>query len=403
VVCLCVLTFAGGFAFSQDYPPAQGPPQPDEPFLTVSTSLLINMLNTTIQTTLDTINAQIARDADETDVEAHLSFTSTTYKPAMSTTRYPDRPNENVVRIAFIVSYDVTGIRWHGLPYFSRQMGQSIEMSVSCDGWHTNQGHIKITTRADRPYLDDNSFGEEALNFFIAHTLTNMVDGKLRARLSDPSTQSTVLSLTDCNRLGVTSGTAPLYNDGSIDFKKTFIRPIVVPTALDASVAFQSIKRLPARTLQGGVLYDEAEDIQLLLYANQTLRTEQLAGMTEGEERTLSMQPVSLGRLGINSSVVLICNVEQLRTFQKDTRFRVYTRSNGWGHGTQKIMVQKVYWEPPRRLPTGQMTKPIERRVDAYEITALVNSSQLAVDPGVDLTPSDPRAGTRPGAVIRNP
>lgn len=381
-----MLGLGSGAVAAQGYPPAQGPlaPPANSPYLPVF--LVNNKVDSTIQAQLDVINDRISREADSTGIEAHLSFTRTTYRPAMSTTQYPDRPNENVVRVPFIISYDVTGIRYHGLGYFDREIGQSLAIEFSCHDWHTGRGQITATTRADRPYLNGTSFGEDALNFFIGHSLTDLVDSKLRAAL--PGALSTVSdSIADCNRLGVTAGVAPDYRDGQIDYALVQ-RPRALPTLWDASVTFQKIKRLPARTLGGEVLYSSVEDIQLVLWANQAGRSAQLLEMREGEERDLFMQPVELGRLGAGSQLVLILNVEQLGTFQRDTRFAVYARPENFGSGTQTLVVRKSYWEPPRQMPDGRMGKPTRREVDAYEITALVKVPQELFTEGDPASPS---------------
>ena len=85
-----------------------------------------------------------------------------------------------------------------------------------------------------------------------------------------------------------------------------------------------------------------------------------------------------------------IANVEQLTSFQRDTRFQVFTKETNFGNGTQTIMVQKTYWLPPQRLPDGRLTKPIEQRVDAYEITARINVPQQLLTEGDPVPPPPP-------------
>jgi hypothetical protein len=91
---------------------------------------------------------------------------------------------------------------------------------------------------------------------------------------------------------------------------------------------------------------------------------------------------------------VLILNVEQLTSFQRDSRFAVYSRDNDFGNGTRKVVVRKTYWEPPQRLPDGRLTKPTKREVDAYEITVLVNAPPPLLTEG-DRVVMPPSAGTR--------
>lgn len=362
---------------SEGYPPALGPPPPDEPFRHFGTFILIDKVKEAVKETVDGLNAKIESDKDSTHIEAHVSFDITTFKPRMSTSQFSDRPNENVVRISFIVSYDVTGIKYRGIPYFDRKMGQSIDADVSCNNWFTDQGRLLMAAHVDKPHLEGPSFGEEALNIFVNHTLTDRVDSELRKRLPEGFSRFQNLEENEdpdwskCNCLSVTPGTAPTYRDGDINYRKTRVR-LPIPTASDGSVTFQSIKRLPARS-PSGVLYDDVEDIQLALYVNHTLRTVQLQGMREGDERSLAVDPVGLPR---EILLVLICNVEQLSSSHKDTGFRVFTEETNFGYGTQKIVVKKTYWDPPQRLPDGSLTKPTEVHVDGYEITALIKAPQ---------------------------
>ena len=171
--------------FAQAFPPAQGPPPTPNNNKGLPMTVIINKLKRDIQTVCDSTNAQIARDAAASGIQAHLSFTPTVFVPTMSTTTLPDRPNQNVILNRFIIKYDVTGIRWHGIPYFSRELGQSIDVFTSCQNWFTNKGFLAFTSVVQRPYLDGTSFAEEALNFFISHKLADYVDSKLRARLKE--------------------------------------------------------------------------------------------------------------------------------------------------------------------------------------------------------------------------
>ena len=50
-----------------------------------------------------------------------------------------------------------------------------------CDGWFASGGgHLKILLHADKPYLDNPSFAEQAISFFVAGTLTNYLDNIIR-------------------------------------------------------------------------------------------------------------------------------------------------------------------------------------------------------------------------------
>lgn len=357
-------------------PPAQGPPPPGDPYQSIGVGIITSLLKGAIQQTVDSTNARIERQSESTGVKARLSFTYKIFKPGMSVTTFQDRPNQNIVRIAYSVDFDVTNIRYHGIPYFSRKINQSIEVNVACKNWFTDNGVINIATKVDKPFLDNASFAEQALNFFIGNTLLNLVDSKMRQTLPDAFKTSTNWPNSTCNCLSVDSGSAPHYEFGEVKFalKKGFKPPI--GTAFDqATVTLKSIKRLAARDNTGNALYTPMEDIQILFYANQTLRVANLTQMKEGEERPLNVQSIIFPRPAPNGLIVLIGNVEQQNSNNiTDSRFAAFNKTVNYGHGVQKLIVQKSYWLKPQRLPNGQMTKPLEVKVNAYEFTVQINA-----------------------------
>jgi hypothetical protein len=163
-----------------------------------------------------------------------------------------------------------------------------------------------------------------------------------------------------------------------VNFKKVN-RLMPMETALDARITVKSIKRLSAR-VNGAPYYKEVEDVQLEFYVNQTLRVAQVTGMREGDVRDLSLPTVTIPRPGPNSMIVLIANVEQQPLLTPtDTRFNVFKRNVNFGNGTQQLIVTKTFWEPPRRLPDGRMTKPIQRQIDAYQIAVDIKAGPLVV------------------------
>jgi hypothetical protein len=126
--------------------------------------------------------------------------------------------------------------------------------------------------------------------------------------------------------------------------------------------------------------YKEVEDIQLEFYVNQTLQSAQVTGMRESDVRDLSLPTVSTPRPGPNSTIVVIANIAQQPSLSPtDTRFNVFKKNVNFGNGTQQLIITKAFFEPPRRLLDGRMTKPIERQVDAYQITVNINAGDPVV------------------------
>ena len=384
LLAVVMLAIMNSLLFAQPYPPAQGPPNTSAPG-GLPTSIITSLLQSKIQEVVDSTNAHIKHDEASTSVKATVSFTKKVYEPGISITTYTDRPNQRVVRIYFSINYTISNIHWHGIPYFGRTLYQSITVDISCNNWFTTQGAIKISSNIEQPHIDGHSFGEEVLEFFFGHTITSFVDGKIRSML--PAAFQTVVNLPlHCNCLGVDPGTAPAYDDGEIRF--SYVKPpfkILTPYN-SVIVTLQSIKRLNARNASGTILYNPVEDIQLEVYANQEMRSAVLDDMKEGEERSLNAEPITLQRPKDNEVLVLIANIIQLPAFE-DSRFVIYNSTVNFGNGVQTIIVQKSYWTTIK-LPDGSTSKPIEVKVDAYEIKVKVQ----ALVPVIGLGP-DAKAG----------
>lgn len=378
LLLLFLTTLSIHTTLAQDYPPAQGPPLPTAPITELGSFILINMVENTIKNTIDSANAKIQRDKPTTGVNAKVSFSYELHKPNMTTTMLKDQPNQNVLWFPFSITYNITDIRYKGIPYFSRKIYQSIDVNVSCKDWFTNNGVLNVAANIQQPYLDGASFGEQVLNFFIANTLTNYVDGKIRSTLPGAMRSSTSIPTSPCNCLGVNSGTqAQRYKDGSIQFALKRGPRVPIGTAFNmADVTLLSIKRLTTRSFPNReILYKEVEDIQLLFYVNNTLRVAEVNQIKEGETRNLTVQKVSFSKPKDTENIVLIANVEQLPLMgdNKDSRFAIYNKNTNFGKGTQRMVVTKSYWEKPQKLPGGGMTKPREVKIDAYELTVQIN------------------------------
>lgn len=376
-------------------PPAQGPPPlPGTTTNELGNYIVIDLVKTTIQRNVDTINARIDRQSEASGVKANLGFTVKIFKPGMSVTTLKDQPNQNVVRFAFMIEYNVTGISYKGIPYFSRKINQSIDVIVSCKNWFAPPGNIHIAASIEKPFLDNAVFGEQVLDFFITKTLTDFVDNEIRQLLPDAFSTFINVKNTPCSCLGIESGDLPDYRNGSIKFayKKRLIVDGGGTTtgANSVTITLKSIKRLAARSIDGQILYTPLENIQIELYGNQTLRTASVNQINEGEERVLNIQEISIGRPADDGTVVLIANIAQLPAFTKDTRFVVFGINTNFGNGIQKLVIQKSYWEKSQGLPNDKKSKPVERKMNAYELTVQVNTRTNSVQPGKGAGPKYP-------------
>ena len=380
ILILTGCTFFSIPLFSQ--PPAQGPPLTDNKFTEYNLFFVLNFIEFTIQKNLDSTNLHIQQKKDSTGINAHVSYTYVAYQPNMSVTILPDAPNQNIVHVPLIVTYTVDNISWHGISYFSRTISQSIDVYVSCKNWFTTQGALNFTTVLGAPYLEGPGFGEGALDFFIGHGITDYVNSKMHASLP-PQTQYSsgggIIPLR-CNCLGLNPGTnaANHYKDAIVKYE--YKNPGFGGTdgtnifnTVDVNVV--SIKRLQAHSFPDNqILYHPVEDIQISFYTNQTLKATQITGISEGQVRNLNLGSIRFIKPDNNGSIVLIAKIEQLPLASlSNSQFEVFYKNNNFGNGTQKLVVQKIYWMPPQHLPGGGTSKPQKVSVDAYELTVSIN------------------------------
>ena len=376
-------TFFSIAAFSQ--PPAQGPPLPINQNNNLGLFVVMNTIENTIQKNLDTVNAQIARKKDSTNIGAHLSYTYKTYQPAMVASTLFDAPNQNEIHIPIIVTYTIDNISWHGVGFFSRTISQSIDVYITCKNWFTTQGALNIYTKVDRAFIDGHSFGEDALDFFIGHYLTDYVDSKIRSALPGSLQPTTTIGTSHCSCLGLNTGTndADHYKDGYVIFEYRNLGfgnlPPTIYNTIDVNLI--SIKRLTAHSYPDGkALYKPMEDIQLVFYANQNSQVAHLMQVKEEEVRPLNLGNIRLFKAADYASTVLIARIDQSDGSNlSDSNFEVFYKNQNFGNGNQTLVVTKSYWQPPQHLPGGGTTKPIKVTVPAYELTVNINFHNLVM------------------------
>ncbi len=355
-------------AYSQ-YPPAQGPLVPtmtDPPGIPIS--IITGLIKINVQTIVAELNTSIK---NETSWPVNVNYTLKLHKPAMSTTQYTDRPNENTVKLSYTIDFklDISA-------YPDKHIFENIDIIASCHGWQTNTGAIQIITNAYKPYLDGPSLTEQALNFFIANTLSNLIDNKIKNKLPNAFSQITQPGI-DCNCLSLTTGSAPNYSNGAINYqlKRSITRPMTSANN-SIGISLKSIKRLTAKSDNGNVLYASVEDIAIEFYANHNLQTFSIAQISEGQERTFPENNISITKPDENGKLILIANITQ-NNYKRDTKFVIFNAAGNFGNGIQKLIVRKSYFQRPQRLPGGGMTKPVEIFINAYELTVDIKSKPV--------------------------
>jgi hypothetical protein len=385
---------------AQAVPPPLGPPAPRAPIQDLGVqAILTSLLKGQIDSVIAATNAQAATNPD---VHAKVSWSYRVFGPGLRETQYSDRPNERFVSVPYSISYTVydiqkhTAVGWVGVPV-ERHISQSIDLNVSCDRWQTGQGNLKLVAAAQKPYLENEQGTlEQVVNFFLAGTLTNFIDSKVRQQL--PGAFASIANLPGkCDALGAYPGNLSDPRDDTIQW--SFHPRLTVPTVYNqVSVKLLSLKRLVAHDRNGAVLYKPVEAPTLEFYANYQHYFVPLQSLQEGQQVALNAPPLVLNRPGDTESLVLITNVIQnvaIGTQSTDSAFRVFGRATNFGNGTQTIRVKKTYWEKANPQ-TG--AKPYPVYVDAFELTFQVNAGLAGVVSPPGTIPPRP-GGVSPGTV----
>lgn len=371
LLLLAVSMYLGSYA---QYSPAQGPPNVSgsnirELSVTIFTNNITRLLNDSI---IPKANADIA--ANDPPMNIKLALTSVKLrKPGMGQTEYTDRPNERVLKIPYNIDFE---LKINNFP--NRHIFQSIELTVSCQDWFINDGgSLRITLKADKPYLSGPSITEQVLNAFLLNFLTPYVDAKIRNNL--PTGLQRIIpiggALGRCNCLGAYVDSDPGYTFSALQYQhKRPLHQTIETPANTVYVSVKSIKRLRARNYeQGTVLYDSSENINIEFFINQKLQVFSVNQIREDEQVNFPDNLTSVRRPNASGTLILIANITQSNN-RRDSRFAVYRASGNFGNGIRKLIVKKVFISRPHRLPNGQMSKPIDIYVDAYEFTVEIKA-----------------------------
>lgn len=375
---ICALTLLSGTVIAQ--PPAEGPSPTGSQFSSLPMSVVLGIFEETVQTTLDTLNAQIQRQKDSTNISAKVSYSYINFSAGMVATLLTDRPNENQVHMPIMVTFTIGSIRWHGIPYFDRKIYETIDFYAGCHNWPTGKGFLQLVFNAQQPYQDGYSFGEEALDFFITNTLSNYVDGQIQGKLRGAGLTTIPDNLAVCNCLGVTPGTEASnhYKDAEVRFSYNKPRVVIGGGAILANhnetVTIQSIRRLAAHDNYNTPLYQPVENITLQVYVNESEKVIQVGNMKEGDVFTIQNAVVTLPVPVDTGMLVIIADVVQnTYNYVEDSEWDVFKKNANFGNGAQQLTVTKSYFEQPRSIPGGGISKPIKVTVGAYEISMLVS------------------------------
>lgn len=374
--CIVLMLCCPFVAFAQ-YPPPQGPPPVsgqgirEWPVYQITNSLMAAIKDSTLPI--------INRSIEESNPLVRTKMTLeklTLLQPRISQTYYKDKPNDRMVLIPYRADYE---LKMNNM--VNRRLSQNISFMFACREWYLKEaGPISVTYKADRPYLQPNSLQGAALEF-VAGWLSTLVENQIRKKLPQAIHDSLLINLPNptCNCLSVYTNPSP-YNAAAVQWQYKS-SPIQMPQAQNktVSVSLRSIKRLKARNPKtGNILYNPLEKFTLEFYANQELQTFPDLAMLEDQEIDLAAHTIKLRKPGPGEKVVLIAGIAYSST-SKDSRFMVYNKAQNYGHGRQRLVVRKTFLMPPQRLPNGQLSKPKEIHIDAYELTVDIKSGPNAL------------------------
>jgi hypothetical protein len=365
--CVLLHSFFAASAFAQANtppPPPVGPATYRSDQQQIGVGLITGLVKTKTAEIVQRVNDNLRARGES--VRVSLQEVKV-YAPSRVATEFTNRPNQWFVKVPMNVHLKVD------IPASSdRQIYIPLDINISCEGWHTGKGTLRLIAQPGPISVEGGNIIEEAVG------LKDYVDSQVRSNFPTLSMiNATPGNPPTCSTIGTTPGEPPDYRFGFIAYD----RPITVPRGIDDAivrptvvVTFLKLKRLRARG-RGGVLYSPTENITLDAYANFTSRQSPVMTMHEDEELNLSMPPFVLKAAGLETLVVL-ANINQQPLGQpQDSAFDAWPKSSGFPPGTHTLQITKVYVEPP-----GQgHTKPLFIRVPAYELTYTLRYS----DPGL--------------------
>ncbi len=307
------------------------------------------------------------------DHGAMITATKTRYSPVLAQTLYPDRPNDNVAKITYFVTYNLSRIYGcsGGVCFeypWSRTVSQSIHVYVSCAEWHTGNGDLNLKTVLSEPYMDpDHSWSEDIIGgIAFANLIPNYVDSRIRASLSSFGGGESKSLEKPCNRLGVTS-----FPDNPqleyISFNYVYVSSRFHLATPQITVRVTQVRRLMLHDLSGNVVRYDTETPMLEFYVGYSQIVLTMPPMLEGQayfptaNAEITLPAPSSGQL------FLIASMRDLNHDVRDPTFVVLDKNSNWGNSTQRLNTPKIWSE---RDPF--LKKPLLMRAPGYEVTVQI-------------------------------
>ena len=348
---LPILLIAGVQAYGQT-PPATGP----DSYRSDQTQIGVGVLTGFVKTKMDEIVANTNTTMQQQGQPYRVSLlTPTFFNPMRLASDRKNRPNQYYVKFPMIV-----GIEVHIPNASNRRVYYPLDLNVTCDGWFTGSGTLKVTAVPGPPSVEGGNILEEIVG------LKNFIDGKVRSNLPQVSQITQAIPNAKCSTIG-TSSQGPAFDKfGFIAYDPPLRRLPVTTVALGPriEVSFLRLKRLAARGNGGGLIYQPVENVRLDLYANFAGRQSQSITMREGDDVALNIPSIVM-QPPIRDLLVIIANADQGTTEGEDGAFATSMRSANYSPGEHKLQIPKHFIIPPGRTNP----KPIIATTPAYELT----------------------------------
>lgn len=337
-------------AFAQQAPPPLGPPTYRSEKIQLGVGLLSGFVKTKVAEIVTEANKKISQQTKRVTVEA---MPLRVFSPRRVATLHTNRPNQYYVKlpmgISVKVKIPVTTDRTIYIPF---------DLNLSCDGWQTGNGTVQIVGQTGPPSIEGGNIIEDVL------MVRDLINNLIRSKLTLPGAIRFSLPNSSCVTIGASRSQfvgdpfAFIAYDPAPPF-----RPVLDRVTQPVTVTFKKLKRLRARN-NGAILYQASENILLETYANFVLNQSAPLTMREDDEVVLTLPPAVVKAPG--DLLVIIANIRQQPTSTpEDSAFVASTRSANFSPGVHTFQITKVLIEP---AGPGH-TRPIQRRVPAYELT----------------------------------
>jgi hypothetical protein len=321
----------------------------------IGVGILTGMVKSTVQQIVTDTNAELSRQGKSIRIQM-LPFKF--YSPLRLATEYTNRPNEWFIKIPTMIGINVD------IPVAAdRQIYYPLDLNLTCNGWQTGNGVIKVTAQPGPPSVEGGSIIEDVLH------VRDYIDSQVRSHLPQMAAITQTIPNSQCVTLGASPGNGTADPFAFIAWDAPIRRPIGGTVAIPRlEVTFVKLKRLAARG-NGALLYSPTENIMLDVYANFNERQANNLTMKENDEIPLNIRTIVFN-VPLPDSLVIIANINQLPLGStQDSAFAAALRTASYSPGVHILQIPKHYVVP---IGPGNR-KPYIASTPAYELTYKVN------------------------------